>query len=273
MSTMIADKKMRSPLKRFGGKAYLARRIIARFPEHSTYVEPFVGGAAVLLNKTPAAREVVGDLDAGLVNVWATLQERPHEFVARLAATGYARETFDAAAGILARGGTDSDRVDRAVAYVIRNRMSRGGMAKGFAWSDRLRGGQPGELNSWDTIRAALPAIAYRIRRVEIHCCDAVQLIETNDSPDALIYCDPPYLHATRTHRKAYAHEMTDGDHRQLLEALLGCEGKVFISGYACELYDDLLAGWTRHQWDLPNHSGQGKKKNRRTEVLWENRP
>jgi DNA adenine methylase len=270
MPVSVTAKKLRSPVKRHGGKAYLARRIIARFPEHLVYVEPFLGSGSVLLNKTPSVREAVGDLDVGLVDVWATLQARPLDLATRLSAIEYSRENFEAAALDLV--GTESDTtLARAVAYVVRNRMSRGGMAKDFAWSDRLRGGQPGELNSWDTIRAALPAIAERIRRVEINCCDAITLIESNDGPDTLIYCDPPYPHATRTHRTSYAHEMDDAAHGRLLARLVGCRSRVAISGYACPLYDDALAGWTRTTFDLPNHSGQGKTKQRRIEVLWEN--
>src|SRR5579883_628736 len=35
-----------------------------------------------------------------------------------------------------------------------------------------------------------------------------------------LIYADPPYLHSTRTSRKRYRHELTDHDHRELLQLL-----------------------------------------------------
>ena len=52
---MKTTAKLRPAVKRHGGKAYLARRIIARFPGHETYVEPFAGGPSVLLNKPPAA--------------------------------------------------------------------------------------------------------------------------------------------------------------------------------------------------------------------------
>jgi DNA adenine methylase len=48
-----------------------------------------------------------------------------------------------------------------------------------------------------------------------------------------VIYADPPYLHSTRTHRTAYAFEMTEAEHRELLEVLRSCRGRVVLSGYA----------------------------------------
>lgn len=36
---------MRAPFRYYGGKGYLYKKIIALFPPHTTYVEPF-GGAA-----------------------------------------------------------------------------------------------------------------------------------------------------------------------------------------------------------------------------------
>jgi hypothetical protein len=41
------------------------------------------------------------------------------------------------------------------------------------------------------------------------------------------------------------------------------------LSGYACPLYEERLAGWQRHEFDLPNHQAGGVLKRRVTEVLW----
>lgn len=232
---------------------------------HRVYTEPFAGGLNVLLNKRPAGREVAGDLNAGLINFWAVLRCRPGWLLDEVATLDYSRLNFGAALSWLSA----PSGLLRAAGFLARNRFSRGGLGETFAWSDRLRGGRPGDANAWDTIRAELPAIAERVRDVEFRCCDALDLIRSCDGPDTLHYCDPPYLHETRTVRDAYAHEMTAARHAGLLAALNACRGAVLLSGYRSPLYDRELAGWTRHEFDLPNHSGQGRTKQRRVECVW----
>jgi DNA adenine methylase len=94
-------------------------------------------------------------------------------------------------------------------------------------------------------------------------------LIRANDAPGVVIYCDPPYLHETRTVTDGYTHEMSRADHERLLECLLGCKGRVFLSGYPSELYTEALRGWRLSTFDMPNHSGQRAEKERRTECVW----
>jgi DNA adenine methylase len=94
-------------------------------------------------------------------------------------------------------------------------------------------------------------------------------VIRSQDGPQTLFYCDPPYLHSTRTARNVYAKEMTATEHSALLLALRRCTGKVMLSGYRSELYDKQLAGWTRHEFELPNNAANGQSKRRMTECLW----
>ena len=95
-------------------------------------------------------------------------------------------------------------------------------------------------------------------------------MIRQHDGPATLFYLDPPYLHETRAAKDVYGrHEMSEADHRELLDTLLKCLGKVMLSGYPSALYDRALAGWTRHTFDLPNNAAGGKTKGRETEVLW----
>ena len=45
----------------------------------------------------------------------------------------------------------------------------------------------------------------------------------------------------------------------------------VALSGYRDEMYDVMLDGWKRYEFDMPNNAGQGAHKGRRTECLWVN--
>jgi DNA adenine methylase len=100
------------------------------------------------------------------------------------------------------------------------------------------------------------------------------KIMECHDSPETLHYCDPPYVHSTRTTwagkgaRAGYAHEMNDADHEEFAQCVHGLKGKVIISGYPSPLYDRLFADWRRVEKEA---LADGNRK--RTEVLWMNYP
>ena len=74
---------VRPPVKWHGGKFYLWKWIIAQFPEHDTYVEPFGGAASVLLNKKPAQVEVYNDLDERITRLFRIIRDHGEEFSRR----------------------------------------------------------------------------------------------------------------------------------------------------------------------------------------------
>jgi DNA adenine methylase len=264
---MIAtSSKLRSPLKWHGGKSYLARRIIALIPPSRAFAEHYAGGMSVGLNLEPVACHLANDIDPDLIHFWRQL--RANEGGGLLDAIleqPYSEPTFLEAL----------DRPGNALAFLVRNRMSRGGLGKTFAWSGRTRGGRPGDLNAWETFKAELPAIVARLASIELTCRDGLESIRAADDahgPDVVHYCDPPYLPSTRSHPRAYSREMTVDQHLAMLAALRGVRGAVLLSGYRSDLYDAELAGWHRVDFDMPNHSGQGRSKQRRVECLWMNR-
>lgn len=104
-----------------------------------------------------------------------------------------------------------------------------------------------------------------------IECRPALQIIADWAKPEALIYCDPPYVWTTRDRRGAkhnglYRHEMTEDDHLELLTALRSHPGAAMISGYRCDLYEASLDGWTRY--DLTTTAYRNSE---RVESLWLN--
>lgn len=235
-------------------------------PDHETYVEPFAGGLSILLNKPTTETEVAGDLNAGLIRAWQAIQWKGFALQHRLLGIPYDLASFEAAEPGAA------DELEHAAAYLVRSRMSRGGLGVSFSHSDRLRGGQREGANAWETTIAALPKVMERIAKVIFVNAQAIETIMTYGwNEDAVILCDPPYIHETRVVTDAYDWEMTTAEHGGLLDVLMSCPARVLLCGYDNPIYARRLARWNVKRWDIANHSGQSKTKQRRTECLWMN--
>lgn len=95
---------------------------------------------------------------------------------------------------------------------------------------------------------------------------DAIAWLERHgpDLPaDALVYADPPYLRSTRSRRRLYRFEMTDADHRRLLDVLDALPCGVILSGYPNAMYAERLKAWRFETYRAMTRGGV------RTEGLW----
>jgi DNA adenine methylase len=96
--------------------------------------------------------------------------------------------------------------------------------------------------------------------------------MEAHDSPETLHYCDPPYVHDTRSSKvhghHGYTHEMSDEQHRTLAGFLHSLGGMVILSGYDSELYGELYGDWKTAEL---GSLADGARK--RKEILWINKP
>jgi DNA adenine methylase len=260
------------PLKYHGGKHYLASKLIALMPPHQHYVETHLGGGAVLLAKDPEGiSEVVNDINGELTNFWRVLQDEAafRRLARRIVATPFSEDEWQRS-----RGPIDLDRapdVDAAIAFFIRARQSRQGLGRDFATlsRNRTRRGKNEQASAWLTAVDGLPAVHDRLRRVVILNRDAVRVIRSQDGPKTLFYCDPPYLHQTRSVTDAYAYEMTDEQHRELLVAINECQGGVMLSGYRNPLYKRELRGWNCHDFQIDNKASGAATKRIVTESVW----
>jgi len=264
-------------LKWHGGKHYLAGRIVDLMPPHTHYVEPYAGGLAVLLAKSPdAVSEVVNDVDGRLTNFWKVLQDEEmfsafHRFVEAIPFSEVEWQEASKASAASRRPLGKDEMVRDAAAFFVLCRQSLAGRMKGFASlsRSRTRRNMNEQASAWITAVDGLPAVHARLRRVVVLCRPAIAVLRSEDSSDTLFYLDPPYLNETRSVPDVYGFEMSQADHRELLELIRGARGKIMLSGYPSDLYDSALSGWSRHTFDLPNNAAAGKSKARETEVLW----
>lgn len=99
---------------------------------------------------------------------------------------------------------------------------------------------------------------------------DALKIIRDFDGERTLHYVDPPYPAGTRRSWKstAYQHEMTDEQHRELAAVLNDCAGMVVLSGYRCELYDELFP---ETSWASFSRSARTNGRGSAVETLWLN--
>ena len=271
---MPKTSKLRPPVKTHGGKYYLADFVIENFPENYqelTYCELMCAGASVFLNKLPSKEEVINDIDPGIVHIHKALRDESKEFIERLKRIRYTERSFKMALTRSEEGFTDY--VDHAVNEYMLRRMSRGGMRKSFAWSDRERGGKPGDVNAWETMLLELPRVSERVKNTIILNKNAFDVIKVWDEENVLIYLDPPYMSDTRSDgsKNIYEYEMSVDDHITMLNLVKNARAKVIISGYTCPLYNRTLKGWKVKKKNVPNNSSQTKTKERRIETIWMN--
>jgi DNA adenine methylase len=262
--------KLRPPFKIHGGKYYLCDWIIGNFPndyESLVYLEPFCGAASTLMNKNPSKEEAINDLDKSIVNMLRVIRDQCDDFVTCLKKIKYTKDNFNLA---LQRK-EFVDELDAAVNEFIVRRMSRGGLKKAFAWSNRKRGGKPGDENAWETIIRLLPAISKRLEAVYVFNKPALEVLSAFDAPNTLAYVDPPYLPDTRVSTQAYDFEMSADDHIDVADSLRNFKGKVVLSGYPSPLYNRLYKEWRCVKKKIPNHASQQKAKSMKTECLWLN--
>ena len=142
------------------GTSGLCQAIVASQPLHDVYIEPFLGGGAVMKPKLPAQRNIGIDLD---------------------------RRAID-----------------------------------GFTCD------YPAELHQ-GCVFSFLEAFPFQGRE--------------------LVYCDPPYLQATRRSERRHRHDFDDASH----VALLDC--RVLTSGYPSRLYDEHLSDWRSLEIQVNNQS------------------
>lgn len=262
---MNQEYNTRPILRYHGGKWMMAPKIIGHFPAHRCYVEPFGGGASVLLRKPRTYAEVYNDLDGEIVNLFRVVRDHGEDLRRVLELTPFSRTEF------FESYEPCDDPIEQARRTTVRSFMGFGsasasGNKTGFRANSSRSGTTP--ALDWRNYPGTLGLTIERLRGVVIENRDAMEVMSQHDGPQTLHYVDPPYPHSTRStgaDMKGYKHEMTDQQHRDLAAFLHTMTGMVIVSGYACDLYDkELYPDWKRVDFRA---LADGARE--RTEVIW----
>lgn len=297
-----------TPLHYYGSKGGQLDWILPKLEWNvrHTFVDVFGGMGHILLNRHPAAYEILNDRDSLVVNLHRCVRNWPEELYRRSIIKSWARDEFLAAVTHIKQwralpeeercrllepvGAPPKDEhVDLAITdanlyatvmlcaeqfmtYLRQGYMSKTGSN---SWEPHY------ELSSGKSDEAhrmlKLFDVSKRLSRVQIENIDAFELIGKCNYPNNLLYCDPPYVPSSRRKASDYYYEMSEQDHVRLCEMLLDHQGRVMVSGYHNEIYDEgyftKKNGWYSFERDVIFTGGNyaDNVDRERTEVLWVN--
>ena len=172
-----------------GGKSRLAPQLMELFDcEHTTYVEPFAGAAAMLfLRAEPAPSEVLNDINGELVNLYRVVKHHLDEFVRQFRWQLVAREEFER---LRASAPTTLTDIQRAARFFFLQKTSFGAKVSGQTFGTDA--GSPPRINLL-RLEEDLSAAHLRLARVTIEHLPWDACVARYDRPGTFFFCDPPY--------------------------------------------------------------------------------
>lgn len=266
-------KVLQPPIKIFGGKNTMYNQILKHFPksnEYDTYVEPFGGTFSLGLKMYPIPPvQIYNDLDKNVYSLYKVLStpELFQNFKSRCDLVLYTEDLRNEFKDRLRRD--DISMEDRAFYFFYVNRTSYNGIG-GFSKNVWIRRNMSKSISDFLSSIDRLPEIHDRLSRVIVTNTDGIELIKKHNTPNVMIYNDPPYEWSTRTSAR-YDVDMNREDHIRFLDVAINTKAKMLISGYDCELYNVLdRNGYSRINFNVNMVSGKNEKKIK-TEIIWKN--
>lgn len=170
-----------------GGKRRLAKHILPLFPEHTCYVEPFCGAAALYFLKTPSKIEVINDINGELVNLYRVVKHHLEEFIRQFKWALVSRQIYKWLRDTPEETLTD---IQRAARFYYLQKQAFGGKV-----ADHTFGTSTTSAPRFNLLRIEeeLSMAHLRLSRTLVEHLDWYQCIERYDRPHTLFYCDPPY--------------------------------------------------------------------------------
>ncbi|WEV67045.1 DNA adenine methylase [Bifidobacterium sp. ESL0769] len=190
---------LRPIVKWVGGKRQLLDEIVPSIPTDKTYVEPFLGGGAVLLALKPK-HAIINDANSELINVYTCVRDDTDELVKRL--KEHKEQNHDKGADYfyeiraMDRNANYSkkSKIDKAARIIYLNKTCFNGLYRvnsaGQFNSPYGRYKNPDIVNE-----VGIRALAKYLQEndVKIFSEDYTEVLATLNS-DSFVYLDPPYM-------------------------------------------------------------------------------
>ena len=242
---------MKTPIKYYGGKQQLAEVIVKLIPPHRSYIEPFIGGAAVFFAKPPSECEIINDINGEIVNFYEVIQRDFTALQSEISISLHSRKMHKHAQ-VIYENPDMFDRIKRAWALWMLANTGFGGQLDS-SWGYDTTGQTTASIrNKRDSFTES---IAIRLQNTQIECCDALRIIRSRDAPDAFFYIDPPYPDTDQGHYDGYSTE----DFRALLETCANIEGKFLLSSFRHSALEEYTTKYNWSQFELKMNKPMSK--------------
>ncbi len=194
-----------------GGKDKIKKKIVNLFPdnyENMIYIEPFVGGGSVFLEKEPSKIEVINDLDKNIANLYRGFKKYKFEDIKKSVDGHYTEEEFKRI-----RDNIPKNDFDKFIRIFFLMRKSYYNQMKSFQ-SKRPNINLGNRENIYD-----------RMKKVKIFNTDYKNIIKKYNTENTLLYLDPPYEGSSKEHYENY-----NMDYNELKDILDDFKGKFLLS-------------------------------------------
>ncbi len=209
-----------------GGKTRLADWVVSHLPPHTTYVEPFGGSGAVLLNKPQSKVEVFNDADSDVVTFFRVARERRDELAEWCRYTPFSEQLHDEWADEFFAGERPDNELEHAGRWLfLRYSQYAGKVSRKSGFKRESPDDEKGSRNArnWQNAPERIEQVAERFRGVSVVNEDYSTVLDRYDDPDMVFYVDPPYVEKEDLYLE-YA------DHAALEEQLQNIEGRAIVS-------------------------------------------
>jgi DNA adenine methylase len=209
-----------------GGKTRLADWVVSRLPPHTTYIEPFGGSAAVLLNKPRSKVEVFNDADSDVVTFFRVARERRDELAEWCRYTPFSEQLHDEWTSEFFAGERPDDDLEHAGRWLyLRYSQYAAKVSRKSGFKRESPDDEKGSRNArnWQNASERIEQVAERFRGVSVVNEDYSAVLNRYDSSETVFYVDPPYVDKEDLYLE-YA------DHAALEEQLQRIEGRAIVS-------------------------------------------
>lgn len=234
-----------------GGKRRLAKHILPLFPEHTCYVEPFCGAAALFFMKEQSKAEVLNDASSDVINLFRVVQHHLEEFIRQFKWALVSRQLFEWVNDTPPETLTD---IQRAARFFYLQQLTFGAKPTGRTFGTSTT--TPLRLNL-TRIEETLSQAHLRLARATIEHLDWQECIKRYDRDHTLFYLDPPYWGTA-----GYGEDFGFDQYKSMAELAKTSKGRFVISINDHPDMLDVFSGFDMHEVSFRHTvGGRGGKK------------